>query len=114
MSCPCGISYDKCPLRRGDRVQSVLPSVDVQFEPIRHFELVIDAAEMVAHGVLADAQLLGETSIVGTRVAQDVRDDLALARRERRALALVAVHGRGGSRLGKLRENARDRTTVEP
>src|SRR5690349_10657654 len=74
--------------------QSVHPAalrVDIELEPVRHAQLVVDAAQVVAQRVLAYLQAPGNRVVVRARVEHDMAHDVALSRGQRPEPGLASI-----------------------
>src|SRR5438045_611466 len=91
---------------RGERLDRVALGEDVELEAVGHAELVVDAAQVVAQGVLADVQPPREPPVVRSGVGDQLPDDVALARGQRGDAAVFGVGRSAALAAGELDEDA--------
>src|SRR5688572_1525746 len=94
--------------------QAVALCEDVELDAVRHAELVVDAAQMVAQRVLADVQVLRELLVVRAGLRGERAHHVVLALGERSELAPRRVGRRIAAAARQLDEDAPGSGAVEP
>src|SRR5262245_3682394 len=95
-------------------VHTVPMGEKVQLEAVAEAKLAVDAAEMIAQGVLAHAELPGELPVVGAGIGTELCHDIALPRSERDQQGILGFACRHAVCPAELDEYAARHAAVEP